>query len=162
MAVNESLNLPALSSAPPLIREHRLYQADWLLRFYRFQAHEILSPESPYLDEMMDPKAAWALRHFDLFPLDINRASYEELLRVPGLGIVSAQRIISARKCTSIREEDLKKIGLVMKRAQYFISINGKTLAGRSSHQNIAAAMRKLEKPMAKKLLYKSRQLSLF
>ena len=163
MAVNEAPNLPAIRSAPPLIREHRLYQADWLLRFYNFQAGEILSPESPHLDEMIDPKAAWALRNFDLFPLDINKASYEELLRAPGLGIVSARRIISTRRIASIRPEDLKKIGLVIKRAQYFISINGKYLTETPfSHRDIVAAMQKLEKPKAKKIIYNSRQLRLF
>lgn len=163
MAVNESPDLPALRSAPPLIREHRLYQADWLLRFYNFQASEILSPSSPHLDDMIDPKAAWALRNYDLFPLDINRASYEELLRVPGLGIVSARRIINTRRIASIRKEDLKKIGLIMKRAQFFISINGKYLTDTPfSHQHIAAAMRRLEKPATKKILHNSRQLRLF
>ena len=163
MAVNESLNLPAPRSAPPLIREHRLYQADWLLRFYNFQAGEILSPISPHLDEMIDPKAAWALRNFDYFPLDINRASYEELLRVPGLGIVSARRIINTRRIASIRREDLKKIGVVMKRAQYFISINDKILTETPfSHRHVSAAMRKLDKPSATKIIINSRQLRLF
>ncbi|HID01976.1 MAG TPA: putative DNA modification/repair radical SAM protein, partial [Desulfobacterales bacterium] len=88
--INNDQLLPPVNSAPPLIREHRLYQADWLLRFYRFNADEILSPEYPELDEKIDPKAAWALRNFDLFPIDINRAPYELLLRVPGLGVKSA------------------------------------------------------------------------
>jgi putative DNA modification/repair radical SAM protein len=163
VAVNSAPQLPALATAPPLLREHRLYQADWLLRFYRFQAHEILSPAHPNLDEKIDPKAAWALRNFDLFPLDINRASYEELLRVPGIGVISARRIIQTRRMTSIRQEDLKKMGLVMKRAQYFLSINGNHSAGSGfSYQQIVAAMKKAEKPAAKKLIFQSRQLRLF
>ncbi len=163
MAVNDVPNLPAPQSAPPLIREHRLYQADWLMRFYSFKADEILSQASPHLDERIDPKAAWALRNLDLFPVDINRASYEELLRVPGLGIISARRIINTRRVALIREEDLKKIGLVLKRAKYFISINGKYLTDSScSYQDIAAAMRKIEKPTTKNIMISSRQPRLF
>lgn len=163
IAVNEESLLPALSTAPPLIREHRLYQADWLLRFYRFQAHEILSPSLPFLDERIDPKAAWALRNFDLFPIDINRASYEELLRIPGVGVTSARRIVETRRITAIREQDLKKIGLVLKRAKYFITINGKYLANTSfSHQQLVAAMCAAEQPATKKLIHDSRQLRLF
>lgn len=163
IAVNEGPLLPALSTTPPLIREHRLYQADWLLRFYKFQSHEILSPAFPHLDERLDPKAAWALRNFDLFPLDINRASYEELLRIPGIGVTSAQRIVKTRRVTAIREQDLKKIGLVLKRARFFITINGKYLGDTSlPHHHMVSAMCKAEPPSAKKLLYKSRQLMLF
>ena len=163
MAVNDAPNLPAPASAPPLIREHRLYQADWLLRFYRFEAHEILSPAMPNLDERLDPKAAWALRNFDLFPLDINRASYEELLRVPGLGVTSAKRIIATRRVTAIREEDLQKIGLVLKRAKYFLSINGRRLASSVvSHSQVVAAMCRQEPISAKKIMQQSRQLLLF
>jgi putative DNA modification/repair radical SAM protein len=163
MPINEVANLPAPLSPPPLIREHRLYQADWLLRFYKFEADEILSASAPNLDERIDPKAAWALRNFDHFPLDINRASYEELLRVPGLGVISAQRIIAARRVTAIREEDLKKIGLVMKRAKYFLSINGRSLASSSvSYQQLAAAMTKAEPASSAKLRYASRQLRIF
>jgi putative DNA modification/repair radical SAM protein len=163
MAVNEAPLLPALSAAPPLIREHRLYQADWLLRFYRFQAHEILSPAFPHLDERIDPKAAWALRNFDLFPIDINRASYEELLRIPGVGVTSAQRIIATRRVAAIREQDLKKIGMVLKRAKYFITINGRYLADASlPHHLLVGAMCKAESPATRKLLHSSRQLRLF
>ena len=163
IAVNEAPILPAVASLPPLIREHRLYQADWLLRFYRFQASEILSETSPNLDVRLDPKAGWALRNYDLFPLDINRASYEELLRVPGLGMISAQRIIATRRVAAIREEDLKKIGLVMKRAKHFISINGRFLGDRTmSHGQLAAAMYKAEAPASRKVLQNSRQLRLF
>ena len=163
IAVNSAPNLPILTTAPPLVREHRLYQADWLMRFYQFQAEEILPPQEPNLDERLDPKAAWALRHFDLFPLDLNRASYEELLRVPGLGVISAQRIIATRRVAAIREQDLKKLGLVMKRARYFLSLNGKKLVTvMPSHQDVLTAMCRMEKPAINHLVPKYRQLRLF
>ena len=161
--INAAPNLPAPASAPPLIREHRLYQADWLLRYYRFEAEEILSPQAPHLDERLDPKAAWALRNFHHFPLDINRAGYEELLRVPGLGVLSAQRIIATRRITAIREQDLGKMGLVMKRAKYFLSINGRSLVPSSfSLHHLAAAMGKAEPAATRKLRQAGRQLRLF
>lgn len=163
IAVNAAPMLPAVASLPPLIREHRLYQADWLLRFYRFQAKEILSESSPDLDMRVDPKAGWALRNYDLFPLDINRAGYDELLRVPGLGIISAQRIIATRRVAPIREEDLKRIGLVMKRARHFLSINGKFLGDSTmNHAQLTAAMYRAATAVDKKMLQKSRQLKLF
>ncbi len=162
MPVNSAPNLPVLNSAPPLVREHRLYQADWLLRFYHFQAEEILPPQAPNLDERLDPKAAWALRHFDLFPLDINRASYEELLRVPGLGVTSATRIIATRRVAAIREQDLKKLGLVMKRARYFLSLNGKRIAPIPSHHDLVTAMCRQEKPALSQLAPQYQQLRLF
>lgn len=129
IAVNNEPNLPTPAAVPPLLREHRLYQADWLLRFYRFKAHELLSPANPFLAEDLDPKAAWAIANFDHFPLDINRASYSELLRVPGIGVRSARRIVQIRRNGIIRETDLAKIGLVTKRARFFLSINGKYLS---------------------------------
>jgi len=163
MAVNSSPNLPALTSGPPLVREHRLYQADWLLRFYRFQAHEILSADYPFLDDRLDPKVAWALRNFDFFPIDINRAPYEELLRVPGIGVTSARRIIATRRLCAIREEDLKKMGMVLKRARHFIAIGGKYLGDHTmSHQQLVGAMRSADKPGSIKLLRDTRQLRLF
>ncbi len=163
MAVNSAPNLPAVSGSPPLLREHRLYQADWLLRFYRFRAHEILAPDQPFLDERLDPKAAWALRNFDLFPLDINRAGYEELLRVPGIGVTSARRIIATRRMAAIREEDLKKMGLVLKRAKHFLSIGGRYLGDHTmNHRQLAAAMQAAEKRAGIKLPRDSRQLRLF
>ena len=123
--VNEDSNLPALATAPPLLREHRLYQSDWLLRFYHFKAEEILDPVQAYLDTELDPKTAWAIRHLDYFPVEINRASYEELLRIPGIGPKSAQRIISQRRVAAISVDELKKMGAVFKRAQYFITCKG-------------------------------------
>ncbi|TLU82105.1 MAG: putative DNA modification/repair radical SAM protein [Chlorobium sp.] len=123
--VNEDNRLPVLA-APPLLREHRLYQADWLLRFYGFSAEEILSDDMPNLDESFDPKTAWALRHPEFYPVEINRADYATLLRVPGIGVTSARRIITARRFSVITPEGLKKIGVVMKRARYFITCSGR------------------------------------
>jgi len=123
--VNDDNRLPVLAT-PPLLREHRLYQADWLLRNYGFSADEILSEEHPQLDEQLDPKAAWALRHPECFPVDVNRADYAMLLRIPGLGVTSARRIVSARRFAPVTPEGLKKIGVVMKRARYFITCSGK------------------------------------
>lgn len=123
--VNHDNRLPVLAK-PPLKREHRLYQADWLLRNYGFSADEILSQEHPFLDEYLDPKAAWALRHPEFFPVDINRADYAALLRVPGIGVTSAKRIVAARRYAVFTPDGLKKIGVVMKRARYFITCSGK------------------------------------
>lgn len=117
--------LPLLKQ-PPLVRENRLYQADWLLRFYHFDAEEILSPEEPDFDEELDPKCCWALRHRELFPVEVNRAPYEMILRVPGIGVRSALRIMRLRHYGTLNFEDLKNIGVVMKRARYFVTINGK------------------------------------
>ena len=119
--VNSDRRLPALSGTQPLLREHRLYQADWLLRFYQFQLEEIVDPEHPQLDSELDPKAAWALRHLQHFPLDVNRASKEELLRIPGIGVRSVQRILRARRQGRLHAEDLQRLGIVMKRARYFL-----------------------------------------
>ncbi|MGI6265203.1 MAG: putative DNA modification/repair radical SAM protein [Acutalibacteraceae bacterium] len=111
---------------PPLLREHRLYQADWLLRFYGFSAEELLDERHPHLDPLLDPKCQWALRHLDQFPVEINRADKETLLRVPGIGVKSALRILTARRAGSLSFEALKKLGVVLKRAVYFITCNGK------------------------------------
>jgi putative DNA modification/repair radical SAM protein len=121
-----SSKLPSLMTAPPLVREHRLYQTDWLMRFYGFQADEILDGNNPFLDLELDPKVAWALRHLDLFPIEINKASKEELLRIPGVGTVSVGRILRQRRVAAIKFEDLKKIGVVLKRAKYFITCCGR------------------------------------
>lgn len=118
---------PALSaSRTPLVREHRLYQADWLLRFYGFNASELLDDSSPDLELELDPKSSWALRNPQFFPVEINRAAPETLLRVPGIGLKSAHRIISARRVHSLDFGDLKKIGVVLKRARFFITCRGK------------------------------------
>lgn len=118
--------LPDVLSAPPLVREHRLYQADWLLRFYGFAAEEILPESNPNLDLELDPKIAWALRNMQLFPIEINKASMEDLLRIPGVGTISALRIIRQRKVAQVQYDDLKKMGVVLKRAKYFLTCGGK------------------------------------
>ncbi len=126
--VNEDKELPALPGGPPLLREHRLYQADWLLRFYGFRAEELLDERRPNFNALLDPKEDWALRHLEFFPVEINRADYRTLLRVPGIGVKSAKRIVGARRSGILRFADLKKIGVVLKRAQYFITCEGKML----------------------------------
>ena len=128
--VNDDSCLPSVTARPPLLREHRLYQADWLLRFYGFKAEELLSEEQPNFNVFLDPKCDWALRHLELFPVEINRASYGELLRVPGMGVKSVQRIVNARKQGGLRFEDVKKMGVVLKRARYFITCNGRMMEG--------------------------------
>ncbi len=128
--VVENTLLPALDSKPPLLREHRLYQADWLLRFYGFRAEELLDKDEPNFNPLVDPKCSWALKHLELFPVEVNTASREELLRVPGMGTVSVKRILYARRARKLEHEDLKKLGIVMKRAQYFITCKGKMLDG--------------------------------
>jgi len=125
--VMKDKNLPALQS-PPLLRENRLYQADWLLRFYGFKADEILDENHPNFDPEWDPKTGWALRHYHLFPVEANRADYETLLRIPGVGVKSAQRMIAARRIKTLTFEDLKKIGVVLKRARFFLLCSGKPL----------------------------------
>lgn len=120
--------LPALPGGPPLLREHRLYQADWLLRFYGFQASELLDEKRPFFNVMLDPKEDWAVRHLECFPVEINRAPLEQLLRVPGIGVKSAQRIVAARRSANLTFSDLKKIGVVLKRALYFITCSGKMM----------------------------------
>ncbi|MCR1950282.1 MULTISPECIES: putative DNA modification/repair radical SAM protein [Clostridium] len=111
---------------PPLVREHRLYQADWLLRFYGFKAKELLKDENDNFDLNFDPKTSWALSNIDNFPVEINKASYDTLLRIPGIGVRSARRILITRKVHSLTFEDLKKLGIVLKRAKYFITCKGK------------------------------------
>lgn len=128
VSVNEDKELPALPGGPPLLREHRLYQADWLLRFYGFEAKELLSEDKPNFNVLLDPKADWALRHLEQFPVEINRADYQTILRVPGIGVKSAQRIVRARKNGNLSFEDLKKIGVTLKRALYFITCNGRMM----------------------------------
>ena len=126
--VNEDALLPALPGGPPLLREHRLYQADWLLRYYGFQAKELLSEQNPNFNVFLDPKCHWALNHLGEFPVEVNRAGYEALLRVPGIGVKSARRIVAARRFGSLCFEDLKKMGVVLKRAVYFITCQGRTM----------------------------------
>ena len=113
------------TEAASTLREHRLYQADWLIRFYKFKAKEILSEENPFFDPLLDPKSNWAIRNWSRFPMEINRVSYEELLRIPGIGVTSALKIIKARKYNILRYEHLKKLGIILKRAKYFITVTG-------------------------------------
>lgn len=126
--INEDEALPSLDQTVPLLREHRLYQADWLLRFYGFQADELLSEERPNFNEVIDPKCDWAVRHLEQFPVEIQTASYDLLLRVPGIGPKSAQRIVNARRYGHLDFNSLKKIGVVLKRAHYFITCQGKMM----------------------------------
>jgi putative DNA modification/repair radical SAM protein len=127
--VSGDRRLPALP-VPPLLREHRLYQADWLLRFYGFTSRELLDEDHPNLDMRLDPKSDWALRHLERFPVEVNRAEYQALLRVPGIGVRSAQRIVRARRTCRLGEEELKRLGVVLKRARYFITAGGRYLGG--------------------------------
>ena len=140
-------NSPKLQSikSPPLVRENRLYHADWLLRFYGFEAKELLDEAKPDFDLALDPKCDWALRNIQLFPIEINKADYNMLLRVPGIGVKSALRIVSARKYSSIDFEDLKKLGIVLKRAQYFITCKGKHY-GLKSMNEVAIRSRIIDK----------------
>ncbi len=127
--VNNDLALPDLrEKGPPLLREHRLYQADWLLRFYHFEASELLDEAHPNFNVLLDPKCCWALNHLDIFPVEVNQADYYTLLRVPGIGCKSAARIVKARRTGNLRFEDLKKIGVVLKRALYFITCGGRMM----------------------------------
>ncbi len=131
MPVSNSPLLPAPQNfQPPLLREHRLYQADWLLRFYHFRAEELLDEAAPNLDPRLDPKCTWALRHLEFFPVEVNRADYEALLRVPGVGVRSARRILAARRVGPLTFEGLKRLGVVLKRAQYFLTCSGRPLTG--------------------------------
>ena len=127
--VNSDKDLPALNGeGPPLLREHRLYQADWLLRFYHFKAEELLDETNPNFNVFLDPKCCWALKHLEQFPVEVNRADYRMLLRVPGIGYKSASRIVKARRMGTLKYEDLKKMGVVLKRALYFITCSGKMM----------------------------------
>ena len=137
--VNSDL-LPAADTPPPLWREHRLYQADWLLRFYGFRADELLTETDPQLHPYLDPKCRWALRHPEFFPLEVNRASYDGLLRVPGLGVESALRIVRARKFAALSWDGLKNIGVVLKRARYFLVCKGKRYPHLSRDRNVFLA----------------------
>ncbi len=134
--VSNNPKLPVLKS-PPLVRENRLYQADWLLRFYGFKSNELLDEEKPNFDLLLDPKSDWALRNMHLFPVEINHVDYDTLLRIPGIGVKSAIKILMARKYTSLDYDDLKKIGIVLKRAKYFIKCKGRYYGEKSLDSNI-------------------------
>lgn len=138
MPVTESALLPSLGTKPPLLREHRLYQADWLLRFYGFQANELLDKDHPSFHPLLDPKCSWALNHLEFFPIEVKTAPYRDLLRVPGIGVTGAKRIITARRAGSIDFAGLKKLGVVLKRAQYFITCGGRLADGLKVTQDAA------------------------
>lgn len=145
--VVENSLLPALDTKPPLLREHRLYQADWLLRFYGFQASELLDEAHPDFNPQLDPKCSWAVSHLEHFPVEIMRADYETLLRVPGIGPTSARRIVSARRTAHQRFEDLKKLGVVVKRAQFFLVCDGHAAPGlRFSPESIVRQLEAVER----------------
>ena len=140
LPVVQDPRLPALTTRPPLLREHRLYQADWLLRYYHFSAEELLSDEQPNFDPYLDPKCSWALNHPEYFPVEVNTAPGPMLLRVPGIGPKSARRILAARRGQHLGLAELKRIGVVLKRAQYFITCGGRALT-RSTRREIAGAL---------------------
>ena len=128
--VVENTLLPSKDTKPPLLREHRLYQADWLLRFYGFRAEELLDDQTPDFNPLVDPKCSLALAHLDFFPVEVNTADYETLLRIPGVGVVSAKRILVSRRAGRLQVDDLRKLGVVMKRAQYFLTCRGRMAEG--------------------------------
>lgn len=134
--VNFDPALPELTE-PPFLREHRLYQADWLIRFYGFKTHEIFE-DGDNLPLDIDPKLSWALRHPEFFPVDLSKASFEEIVRVPGIGPKSAVKIIKARKYGSLSEEAIRKLGISIKRAKYFITIKGRPLVRPKKRENLA------------------------
>ena len=151
--VNKSGILVSADQAVPIIREHRLYQADWLLRFYDFRANEILDEKDPFVDPLLDPKTNWAIKNSHFFPIEINKASYKDLLRVPGIGVTSAKRIVMTRKYSTIRYEHLKKLGVVIKRAKYFITVNGEFLGFKKENPElIRNALMEKEKMVAEQL----------
>lgn len=163
--VNDDSLLPALPGGPPLLREHRLYQADWLLRFYGFKTDELLSEDKPDFNVFLDPKCDWALRHLDQFPVEVMRADYYTLLRVPGIGYRSAQRIVKARRLGTLDYTNLKKMGVVLKRAIYFITCGGKQMYPVKLQEdyilrNILDGKEKLPAGIQKEPVYE--QLSLF
>lgn len=135
VSINQDKLLPTLNE-PPLLRENRLYQADWLLRFYGFKAEELLNESNPNFNPILDPKCDWAIRNIEKFPIEINKADYFTLLRVPGIGVISAKRIILARRNFELNFEELKHFGVVMKRARYFITCKGKYFDKISSFQS--------------------------
>lgn len=134
--------LPAVTIKPPLLREHRLYQADWLLRFYGFEAKELLDETHCNFNEFVDPKCNWALNHLELFPVEVNTAPREMLLRVPGFGVTGVMRILQARRAGKLSFENLKKLGVTLKRAQYFITCSAKAMPGLVfTHESILRAL---------------------
>ena len=136
VGINEDKALPSVQAASPLLREHRLYQADWLLRYYSFRVSELLNEKHQNFNILLDPKCDWALQHLEQFPVEINRADYHTLLRVPGIGVKSAQRICKARRTGTLDFDCLKKMGVALKRALYFITCNGKMMYNTKIEEN--------------------------
>ncbi|MGN0313350.1 MAG: putative DNA modification/repair radical SAM protein [Fusicatenibacter sp.] len=134
--LNEDPSLPNPDTAPPLLREHRLYQADWLLRYYGFHVKDLLDEQHPSFNVLLDPKCDWALRHLELFPVEVNSASYADLLKVPGIGTKSAMRIVNSRNSSRLSFEHLKRIGVVINRAKYFITCSGKMMYSMKIEEN--------------------------
>ncbi|MBO4884029.1 MAG: putative DNA modification/repair radical SAM protein [Clostridia bacterium] len=160
MPVVADSRLPALNTRPPLLREHRLYQADWLLRYYGFSVGEILDERQPNFHPLLDPKCNWAVNHPEFFPVEVNRADYEALLRVPGIGVTSARRILQARRGGPLTAEGLRRLGVVMKRAQYFLTAGGHMPARASL--NRAQLIGALAAERGMRLPENARQLSFF
>lgn len=158
--VNHDNPLIPAGTTPPLKRENRLYQADWLLRFYKFSADEIANPNHPFLDTELDPKTSWALRNLHHFPMEINRVGYESLLRIPGVGLQSAQRIVTARRFGTLKLTDLPKLGVVLKRARYFITCNGQYLEKTENDTFIRQQL--LADSLSQRGAYEPQQLALF
>lgn len=136
VGINEDKALPSVREASPLLREHRLYQADWLLRYYSFRVNELLNEKHQNFNILLDPKCDWALQHLEQFPVEINKADYRMLLRVPGIGVKSAQRICKARRAGTLDFDSLKKMGVVLKRALYFITCSGKMMYNTKIDEN--------------------------
>lgn len=155
-------NLPALDTPPPMLREHRLYQADWLLRFYEFKADEILDDNNPDFNPLLDPKCNWAINHMENFPVEVNRAPYEMLLRVPGIGVKSAKRIVAARRYAILDVTALKKLGIVLRRARFFITCNGKSASLLRTDNPAVIAGAICERGFSERELAAPEQLSLF
>lgn len=155
-------SLPAVDTPVPLLREHRLYQADWLLRFYQFKADEILDDDNPNFNPLLDPKCNWAIHHMEQFPVEVNRAPYEMLLRVPGIGVKSAQRIVRARRYAALDLDSLKKLGIVLKRARFFITAGGKSASLLRTDNPAVIAGAICERGFSERELAAPEQLSLF
>lgn len=159
--VVENALLPSKDVKPPLLREHRLYQADWLLRFYGFRAEELLDEQTPDFNPLVDPKCSWALAHLSFYPVEVNTADYETLLRIPGIGVISARRILVSRRACRLKIDDLSKLGVVMKRAQYFLTASGRMAEGlRFSQDSLLRNLIAAERPLLPQP--ETQQLSLF
>jgi putative DNA modification/repair radical SAM protein len=158
--ISTDSRLPVLAQ-PPVVRENRLYQADWLMRFYGFAAQELTDEHHPHLDQEVDPKLAWALRHLHIFPLEVNTADYEMILRVPGIGVRSAKKIVSARRFAHLQFDHLHQIGVVLKRARFFITCQGKSLERREADEQLIRRKILSGEANVRKML-EQQQLSLF